>query len=504
MNNYQNWLETPDVVRVLLVHVEVLSGNTLVTRYLSTHAAANHLPIIKNSVSIEESISTQYAASISYGDIEIANHTGEYDSWLYDIWRNKSIKIYIGPLPTDEFIDYLQDFELIFDGVVDDIDSKNRNTLNIKIRDKLEKLNTSISENLLGNYYQGSNNVPESAYVNQYRNNLRPLVFGEVHNITPMLIDPSTLEYMCNDGAVEQIIEVRDNGIPVAFGVIQDPQTGITPLPGSFRLVSSPVGAVTCSVQGIKRTINDTYATNDYKNTAANTIATILKFYGRQLEYSEIDYTSFSTLGQEAVGVYIQDRVNVLSICQDIAKSCGLVLSVSRAGKVKLLDITIPTSASINITDSDMLVNSLQLTEKADVLAGIKLGYAKNWTIQNSLLTGIPQIHKDLYSTEWLEAIQSDATTKQLYFVSTEPVVEPTYLIDKSDADSIALKKLNLFKVPRKTFKMSCTAKFLSVQVGDAVTITASRFGLSNGTLGRVIQTKPDWLRGTIEIGVLV
>lgn len=503
MNNYQNWLETPDIVRVLLVHVEVLSGGTLVTRYLSTHAAANHLPIIKNSVSIEESISTQYAASISYGDIEIANHSGEYDSWLYDIWRNKSIKIYTGTLPTDSFVDYLQDFELIFDGVVEDIDSKDRNTLNLKIRDKLEKLNTSISENLLGNYFQGTT-VSESTYVNQYRNNLRPLVFGEVHNITPMLIDSTTLEYMCNDGPVEQIIEVRDNGIPVSFGIIQDPQTGITPLPGSFRLLQSPIGAVTCSVQGIKRTINETYDTFEYKNTAANTIATILKFYGRQLDYSEIDYTSFNILGQEAVGVYIQDRVNILSICQDIAKSCGLVLSVSRAGKVKLIDITIPNAASVNITDSDMLINTLQLTEKANVIAGIKLGYAKNWTVQSSLLTAIPQLHKDLYSTEWLEAIQIDTTTKELYSVSTEPVLEGTYLIDKADADSVALKKLDLFKVPRKTFKMICTAKFLSLQVGDAVSITASRFGLSGGVFGRVIQTKPDWLRGRIEIGVLV
>lgn len=501
MLNYQTWLQTPNIVRIALVQVQALVSGSLTTRYLSTHGVivdgTQYLPIIKGTISIDESISTNYSASISYGDIELAN-TGEYDSWLSDVWVNKSIKIYIGSMPAPGVASVIGDFELIFDGIVEDIDSKNRNQLNLKIRDKLEKLNTSVSETLLGNYN------PQSlvGWTNQYANSLKPLVFGEVHNITPLLVEPALLEYMVNTEAVEQIIEVRDNGVPVAFTT-----TGTITIPtGSFRLLKSPVGTVTCSVQGVKRTVNITGATysSTYTNTASNTIATILKFYGQQLAYTEIDSSSFGTLGTQAVGVYVSDRVNVLSLCQEIAKSCGLVLSTSRSGQVKLVDLSIPTSASISITESDMFLNTLQISQKVEVVAGVKLGYAKNWTVQNNLLTAIPQEHKDLFATEWLESSQTDATVKTNYSVTVEPALENSYLIDKTQADTVALKKLNLFKVPRRIYTMTCTAKLLSVQVGDAVTLTASRFSLSGGVLGRVVATKPNWLRGTIEIGVLV
>lgn len=501
MLNYQTWLQTPNIVRIALVQVQALVSGTLTTRYLSTHGVTvdgtQYLPIIKGTISIDESISTSYSASISYGDIELAN-TGEYDSWLSDVWVNKSIKIYIGSMPAPGTASVIGDFELIFDGIVEDIDSKNRNQLNLKIRDKLEKLNTSVSETLLGNYN------PQSlvGWTNQYANSLKPLVFGEVHNITPLLVEPALLEYMVNTEAVEQIIEVRDNGVPVAFTT-----TGTITIPaGSFRLLKSPVGTVTCSVQGVKRTVNiaGTTFSSTYTNTASNTIATILKFYGQQLAYTEIDSSSFGALGTQAVGVYVSDRVNVLSLCQEIAKSCGLVLSTSRSGQVKLVDLSIPSSASISITESDMFLNTLQISQKVEVVAGVKLGYAKNWTVQNNLLTAIPQEHKDLFATEWLESSQTDATVKTNYSVTIEPALENSYLIDKTQADTVALKKLNLFKVPRKIYTMTCTAKFLSVQVGDAVTLTASRFSLSGGVLGRVISTKPNWLRGTIEIGVLV
>ena len=504
MNNYQTWLETPGIVRIALVQVQALVSGTLTTRYLSTHGVTvdgvPYLPVISGSISIDESISPNYSATISYGDIEVVNTSGEYDSWLNNVWANKPISIYIGSMPAAGTASTISDFQLIFSGIVSDIDSKNRSRINLKIRDKLERLNTSISERLLGNYFQGSI-VPTTTYVNQYATSLKPIVFGEVHNISPLLTDPTLLEYMANTEAVEQIVEVRDNGVPVAFTT-----TGTTAIPaGSFRLLKSPVGAVTCAIQGTKRTIDVSTGTisSTYTNTASNTIATILRLYGVNISAPEIEPNSFLTLGSQAVGIYISSRANALSVCQEIAKSCGLVVSVTRSGQVKLVDLSIPTSASISISENDTLLNTLQISQKLDVIAGVKIGYAKNWTVQTGLLTAIPQQHKDLYATEWLESSQIDTSTKASYTITTEAELESSYLIDKTEADAVSLKKLSLFKVPRKIFTMTCTAKYLSVQVGDAVTLTATRFGLDAGVFGRVVSTKPDWLRGTINIGVL-
>lgn len=760
MNNYQTWLETPDVVRIALVHVQPLVSGALTTMYLSTHAVqvdgVDYLPIIAGDVSIAESISVDYSATINYGDISVANNSGQYDSWLNDIWVNKSIKIYVGELPAPDTSPTITDFELVFDGLVSDIDCKDRNVLSLKLRDKLEKLNTSISEVLLGNYYQGTVLSDNAATQNQYKNNLKPLCFGEVHNVTPMLSDSSLLEYMVNLEAVELIIEVRDNGVPVAFTTTAI--TGPAIPAGSFRLLKAPAGTITCSVQGIKRTVNIAAATTDltYTNSGSNTISTILKHFGQQLDYTDLDSKSFSGLGTQAIGMHITERANVLSTCQAIAKSCGLVLSVTRTGKIKLVTLGAPefskfsasskdtgpqgmhfspdgsrmyivgtssdavnqyslatawdvtTAVYVNkfsilaqdtssaqvtfnstgtkmfvlgntadavfqyslstpwsvttatylnsvsilaadatasgmflsndglklfivgttsdrvhkytlstawdtstavysnyisiatqdgtatgvtfntdgtymyiigssldsvyqyklgtawdqtsaiyeksfriayeeatpsdlafssdgsvlyivgstsdnvyqyplttpwdigsivvaIRDSDIMLNSLTLAQKVPVQAGVKLGYAKNWTIQNSLLTAIPQEHKDMYATEYLESTpQVDSTIKDNYYITVEPELEATYLIDKTEADAVALKKLNLFKQPRKVFSMRCTAKYLSMQVGDRVVLYLSRFNLSTGVTGQVVSTKPNWLRGFIEIEVLV
>lgn len=505
MLNYQTWLEKPNVVRVLLVQIERTSGT--VTEYLSTHtitvSGQDYQGIIKNSFEINEAINTDYAASISYGSVDIVNGNGERDSWLTNayIWVNKVIRIYVGELPQSGITANLaNDFELVFDGVIADIDSKDRFTLSLKVRDKLEKLNTSLSETLLGNYYNGADNVSTVTYNNQNKNSLRPLCFGEVFNVTPLVSDPVNLEYMVNNGSTELIIEVRDNGIPVLF------TTGGTIPSGSFRLNRNPAGAITCSLQGIQQTVNTTTGavSASYSPTAKNIILAILRSFGKTLAASEIELTSFAgSFATEAVGVYLTDRINVLQLCQELAKSCGCVLSITRLGRVKLINLVIPTTATISIGEGDVFLNSLQVSRRIDVIAGVKIGAAKNYTIQNNLVTAIPQEHKDIFASDYLESVSSDASVKTNYSITIEPNIEQSYLIDSAEADTIATKKLDLFKAGRTVYKLECTAKYLSVQLGDAIAITSNRFGLSN-TVGLVIGTKPDWIKGKIELEVLV
>lgn len=516
MLNYQTWLETPNVIRIALVQVTVLKNGISTVLYISTHPVTvdgkTYTPIIKGDITINESISTDYTASISYGDIELANNNGEYDSWLdYTnyIWTMKPINIYVGSMPQPGTTSVIGDFQQIFSGYINDLDSKSRFSLNIKIRDKLEKINAPVSVDLLGNYSKGAIEPDLTVYTNQYRNNLKPLCLGEVHNITPMLTDVNSggtgsNEYMVSKDAVERIIEVRDNGIPVAF--TQTPVTGTAVPAGSFRLLTSPVGTITCSVQGAKKTLN--FANNTissvYTNTASNIIALILTAYGQNIAASELDQNSFNTLGKQPVGIYLSDTTNVLSICQEIAKSCGLVLTITRLGQVKLIDLNIPTSAAVSITESDMFLNTLTLSQKIPVKAGVNLGYAKNYTIQTLLNSSIPQQFKDLFAQEYLESIKSDATVQANYNATAVPATESTYLITKADADTVSQKKLDLFKTPRKVITMTCVARLLSLQIGDAVKVTANRFNLSNGVFGLVVSTNPNWLKGTIDIGVLI
>jgi len=508
MLNYQTWLESSKEIRILLAQVSVQIGGVEQVKYLSTHAVTvngvEYVPLIRTNISIDESINLDYSASISVGDIELVNNAGELDNWLSYIWKNRTVKIYYGGLPIPgSTVTLVDNFELIFDGVCTDIDAKSRQSVNLKIRDKLEKLNTPVTETLIGNYYKGEV-VAETVTVNQNRNTLKPTIYGEVHNISPILTDPTEREYMVADGPVEQIIEVLDNGAPVSFTTVQHSGTPYL-APGSFRVIGPLKGTCTASVQGIARTvniINSTYV-DTYSPTISNTILNLLKFTGKNLEYSEIDAASFATLGTEACGVYLNSRTNVLAICQELAKSAGLTLAVTRTGKVKLVKIQIPTSATVTISDNDTVLNTLRVVDKPTIYGAIKLGYAKNYTIQTNLTTGIPEEHKDLLAREYLEALAKDETVITKYDLNSEPVLEPTYLINRAQAEAAAASKLDLFKTPRIIYAMTCTSKYLSLEVGTPVTLVSSRYGLNSGKLGLVISTKPNWLTGKIEVEVL-
>lgn len=225
-NYTQAWLEDPTSIRGLLVEVTAAIYNSSTSEwtetalylsnigYMTGDASTSYLPYLTGSLQTTESLSLDGSLSMSFGDIEIANTNGDLDDWLDSskyIWVNRPVQVYLGdPRWVLQTLSAVHDtanggFQKIFDGIISDIDSKDRSTLNIKVRDKLEKLNGPISDNKLGTYGiwgQGQTN----------QDSMRPLIFGEVFNLSPLLVDPSQLEYMFHDTNVGSIITATTAG----------------------------------------------------------------------------------------------------------------------------------------------------------------------------------------------------------------------------------------------------------------------------------------------------
>jgi hypothetical protein len=277
--DFISWLKDQSAVRCALIEVNVLpyGGSEEETRYLSSRgyvtspseSPANtvYTPIISGGISFKESIDVSSGnISINYGDIELKNIRGDIDSWVDDYWAGRNINVYVGDVgwPRD-------DFRQVFGGVVASINISSRTTITLKIADKLQKLNTTISEQKLGG-------------LSSQADNLIPLTFGEVFNVTPLLIDSNNQVYQVHDGEIESVIEVRDNGVPV--GATQDI------LSGTFTLDNAPVGTITTSIQGEAR--------DGYANHAASIIRTLVIYYGlaenRFVPYEDIDEDNFSEM----------------------------------------------------------------------------------------------------------------------------------------------------------------------------------------------------------------
>lgn len=483
--DFSKWLVDPLAVKCILVDSRArIDGVETVMKlsskvYVEPDGDFNYLPVLDGgSVTLIERLTLDGSSSVSFGDIEVHNIGGELDEWLNYVWVNRRIEISVGDITWAR-----TDFLTIFDGVIEDIGFKSSTSIAIKLRNKLERLNMAVSETELG-----------GTTANQ--DELLPYVFGEVFNITPLFIDNATLKFKVNNGPIEDIIEVRDNGVPVSF----TKQLSV----GEFTLNRQPFGRVTCSVQGLKD-----------GTTFLKTVPSIIKYLvlnlgdnDNQFEASEVDDAAFTASESETpqpVGIYLSQRENLLDVCEQLARSVGSQMVINREGKLQLIKVTLPLSGTpFDITTNDILEDTLTPTEKLEVIASYKIGYCKNWTIQENLETGIPQNHKSLYAKEWLNKISKDSTVKSQYRLTNVPQQNDTYLLKGTDALAEANRILNIYKSPRFIFEFEGGPRLIQLYIGDHVRITYPRFGLSSGKNGIVMGMSINWTDLTVKMEILV
>lgn len=485
--DYVSWLSAENVPRCLLVEVTVESGGSNTTLYLSssgyvttpfdTPANTAYLPLLSNGVSFAEKLTVD-SADLSYGDIELNNTSGELDPYLNYVWVNKRINIYSGDVRWGR-----SDFQLIFTGVVADIDSSSRTSLNIKLRDKLQRLNTPLTDVKVGG-------------TTQNKEMLVPLVFGEVFNMAPVLIDPALHTYQFHQRRANHVIEVRDNGAPVV--VVADPYDG------KFQLSGSPAGAITCSVQG-------DMAGGVWPVTVATIIKTMVTSFGKasdRFTLADIDlsnFDAFDAANPQPVGYCASDSVSVLQACQELARTCGAQLVCNRFGLLQLVKLQIPgLGTPFAINPSHMLNQTLNIAGRTEVQAAVKLGYCKNWTVQPGLNTGILEEHKARFAVEWDTKTVTNSAAAIKYSLDKEPDQRDTMFLRASEAEVEANRLLNIMSVPRTIYEFNGLPACQSLYMGQAVTLTHGRYGLESGKAGVVVGLNPNWITGRVVVQILV
>lgn len=485
------WLRSPTAKRITLVEVGVYSGAET-TRYLSTHGyntGASDTPanqvytpcVSARSLTAKESLALNDGndASLNVGDIEITNYDGSRDSWFDDVWINRPIVAYLGDPRWPR-----ADFRVIFNGIVAAISTANRGVLNLKVADKLQRLNTPLIETKLGG------TTPNKDMV-------LPFCAGEAHNISPLLSNPVTLEYQFHGvGATEGAFEVRDNGKPVS--------ATYSPATGKYTLNQASAGTITASVQGAK-------LSGTYVNTVAKIVEMMVTQYGKtadQFTGGDLDtaqLAAFNTAHPDPVGIYCSDRTNVLNAARDIASSVGAQLVMTRLGLLQLIQVDLAgLSPTFTIEPKHMLEQDLRIEQILPVKASVKLNFCRNYTIQDNLLTTIPDEHKKLFAQEWLVSVKTDTTVQALYHLNAEPVAQNTLLLRRVEADVEAQRRLNLWKVQRKVYSFEGVPELVGrLTLGQAVTLQHPRFGLSGGVNGMVVSLDIDWGNLHVRVGVL-
>lgn len=536
----QAWLEDPSAIRIVLVEAQVYDITLATTSYLylstasyiTTDGTTSFLPIIKSNITVSETLTLDGTGAMTFGDIEIANPNGEYDTYFDPVkyvWSNKTIKIYYGDAQwiCANIAEVRTKFLTIFNGVIDDADSRNRVSFNLKIRDKLERLNVPLAVDKIGTYGTWASGQ-------QNQDTIKPIVFGEVFNITPILIDPSLLEYEFNNGNTERLIEIRDNGALIYNSNTASPSYTIAGATvnlttGTFQLTRQSIGAITCSVQGVTKSLpasptSTSTVSLTYSNTIADIITAIVTEYGSagtRFTFADLDLTnlvSAKSTYTTPVGCIVTDTANILAVCRNILSSAGLQLFITRAGLLRILRYGSPfvVSADVSgvpgapdpiITDADILYNSLSISSRPIITAAIKLGYCQNYTVQPNLLTAIPQAHKDTFALDWLTVTSVNQNLVSLYSLPTDVPQVYTSLITTEDAQTEADRRRTYYSGSKTVYKFTGTTRLLGLQLGQTITLISGRFNLYNsgtGVTGQVITLSPNWTTGRVDIEVLI
>ncbi|MBH2072373.1 MAG: hypothetical protein I8H90_26015 [Burkholderiales bacterium] len=481
------WLQSPSAIRMVLIEAQVNVAGEEVTRYIAsrpyvtgpTEVPANteYLPLATDGLAFTEQVSLTGEAGLSGGDIELDNGDGALDSWLDDVWRNCVIKAWVGDPSWPR-----ADFHLRFNGIIDDIGSSSRETINLVLRDKMQRLNTPITEVKLGG------TTPN-------KDAILPIPFGECHNVTPLLTDPVTLEYGFL-GAVESSFEVRTNGKPIAVALNDQA--------GRFNLTTPPYSAaITVSVQGDKG--------GGYAPRIAPLVQRIATGYGKasdRFTLADLDLdnlAAFDAAHPQLVGLYVADRTNQAQAIQQLAASVGAQALMSRTGQLRLVQIALPAAGvPVQIGPEHMKLGSLRPVQRLPVVAAVKIAFDRNYTVQASLTTSIPPAHADLYATEWLTETAVDAVVKARYRLTDDPPQIETCLKTNADAQAEAARRLALNKVQRTIYEFDGEPEMMMLELGQPVVLRDDRFGLQDGVPGVVVLLSHQWLAGRVTVGVLV
>ena len=485
---FSKWLASPSK-RCLLAEVGVKTGGVEVTRYLSsigyvseptdTPANTHYQARISGGFSFSRSLDLSGSGGdISSGDLELDNTDGALDAWLDDIWAMRTIKLWLGSAdwPKSQFVQ-------VFSGTVEDIAPKDRYHLSIKLRDVLAPLNTQISTAVVGG--TGDN-----------KSALLPIALGEVFNVEPLLLSTTGSQvYRVGLGAVESIIEVRDNGYPVSVSK--------NAAAGTFTLTNQRYGQITCDVQGAK--VNGAYR-NDVGGLI-EWVATTLGD-GTKLDASAIDSSAlaaFRAAHTQPVGLWIPDRANRLETMQQLAASIGATVTATPLGAVRVVQPAFGTP-SRSIGPAQMVEGTFAPAGRPKIHGAIQLAGCRNWTPQDksALAASIATASLPILEDEWIYSTASDATVVADYRQTTSPEPVETLLVSETDLAAEAARRLALWKVPRTVFKFDAYADLLDLELGDTINLTHPRLGLSGGSVALVVGLETDYVEGRVSVGVLV
>jgi hypothetical protein len=431
------------------------------------------------------------------GTITLNNADGGLD-YLYDYgYAGRPVAVYVGD--GDAFADY----RLYFNGVIDALEfSYSRSgsgSITLTVRSQKRLFDKAIQTH----YYLGTNsgstgNEGESG--SSIVNQLKPLCFGEVKNITPVLVNAAGLRYQVHDGAIQAVDAVYANGVALTASGSPTPPAGYyyaDLTTGIMTLGSNPAGqTITCDVKGAKFGSPATY-----QNQVAAIVYGLLKDYYGLLD-TDIDTAALSALDSAApyaVGVYLSgvskpepDQASTLtyaSVFDTLMQSIGAWWGFNNANRFTAGQFAPPDAASAVAEFDPYDIIDIELIKNADENAGVPLATLtllaqRNFTVQASGLAGSVTVSRQAWlKDEYRTFLATHAANATIYNADIARMTRVTHIVDSADAEAEAARLMAIYQTSRKLFRVVLDQSAIPaiLDLGKVITVRFPRFGLNSG-----------------------
>ena len=423
----------------------------------------------------------------NFGEIVLANADGGLDGFLEYGWDDRRVQVLLG----GEGFAY-SDFGLVFDGTAEQIEIAD-DVVTVRLRDWQHKLDKPVQ----GTLYAGTGGDEGGSDLTGVR---KPLAFGRVLNVRPVMVDPGAGRYQVHGGAIDDVDALYVGGIaytkivgtPAANQYAVDVATGFVTV-GGAPLTEQ----VTCDVKGAK-------PSGTYLTSVADIVQEIATRQGG-LSAGNLDsasFTALNTANSATVGIYIDGASNktVLEVLDELIASIGGYYGFDRSGKFEVGRLEVPggtpaaTFSEVEILEIDRQATALPVHR-------IRLGYQPNWTVQVEfhLQGGATAGRRAFTARDFRHVTASDGSVLTKHPLAGDLEVK-TSLDGSADASTEAARLLDLYKADRDLFRVRVKTQPFALELADTVRLIYPRFGLDAGKDCGVIGLVEDAAINEVEL----
>lgn len=318
--------------------------------------------------------------------------------------------------------------------------------------------------------------IPPNTYDNSFPDDTegqpKPLAFGELKNITPVLIDDTGFVYQVHDpaiGGIQSFDAVYVNGKQVTSGFTANTTQN------TIDFSSDPQGSVTCDIHG--SVLGGTYSALP---------GDIIKFIIQSvlgIDAEKIDsaaFTAYNTAVPYDVAIYCKTMLTAKTIIRSLISGLRTTWGTTRAGLYTIKRFGAPMGSSTLSLDKKDIID-IDMPSEQRIYWKVNVKGDRNWSLTTRPDDTVSVDRRQWLKEQFRERVASDSNIQARFGSAAKNTTFETHLVNLIDCETVAADLLSLMGTVRRRPKITAKMKLAQLDMVDEATITYDRWGLENG-----------------------